>query len=202
MSASPPLPVPAGMGPFQIKGSIYQGLVGAARHAGVEGPWLAPLEPSTRAFASQIFLSSGWYDAFPIMPLTGALAERVGISFEQVVRRGAKRRVTEDLETVYRIELKRTSPAELAPRLARGFDRYFAFGRAEITESSSHAARAKMFGVPEYVASWYRLSTATFFEVVLAMAGATNVEVGWKEDADATVSGHRTRRFECSISWK
>lgn len=202
MSAPPPLPVAAGMGPFQIKGSIYQGLVAAARHGGVEAAWLASVDATSRIFASQIFLSSGWYDAFPVVPLTNALALEVGISFEQVVRRGAKRRVTEDLETVYRIELKRTSPSELAPRLARGFDRYFAFGRAEILESSSHAARAKMFGVPEYVASWYRLSTATFFEVVLAMAGATNVHVAWKEEPDAAVGGYPTRRFDCSISWK
>jgi hypothetical protein len=202
MSSSPPLPIAAGTGPFQIKGSIYQGLVAAARHVGVEQAFTAPLEPATRAFASQIFLSSGWYDAFPVVPLTEALAKQVGLSFAQVVRRGAKRRVTEDLETVYRIELKRSSPAELAPRLARGFDRYFAFGRAEIAESTSYAARAKMFGVPEYVAVWYKLSTATFFEVVLALAGATHVEVDWAEEADTAVGGHRTRRFECGISWK
>jgi hypothetical protein len=177
MSASLPPPVAAGTGPFRLKGSIYQGLVSAARHGGVEAAWLARLEPGTRAFASQIFLSSGWYDAFPVVPLTEALATEVGISFEQIVRRGAKRRVTEDLETVYRIELKRTSPAEVAPRLARGFERYFAFGRAEMGASSSHAAHAKMFGVPEYVAAWYRLSTATFFEVALAMAGASEVAV-------------------------
>lgn len=202
MTASLPLPVAAGTGPFQIKGSIYQGLVAAARHAGVEEAWLGAVEPGTRLFASQIFLSSGWYDAFPVVPLTEALARPFGISFAQAVRGGAKRRVTEDLETVYRIELKRTSPAELAPRLARGFDRYFAFGRAEIVESGSHVARARMFGVPEYVASWYRLSTATFFEVALGLAGASQVEVEWHEDGDAAVSGYPTRRFEYAIRWK
>lgn len=198
-----PLPTPAGSSPFRLKGSIYLGLVGSWRMIPGGGDAVKARcgDASLTQFAEQIFLASAWYDALPIVPLTQAMSAITGQSFTALVREGARQRVADDLNGVYRLLFRVASPEMVAPRLVRGFGKYFDFGRAETVRLESGRLTVDQHGVPRYLARWYESATATFFDVTLRHAGARDTTFGWTSRADAPVAGHDTVSLRCDIGW-
>ncbi|XXY51412.1 hypothetical protein WME91_09740 [Sorangium sp. So ce269] len=179
----PRLPVPPGQSAFRMKGSLYANLLlrvarevpdGAARLRA------ALPDPALVRFIDQIFLSSAWYDALPMVPLLATSAHLKGISFEQETSHAARLRVTEDINGVYRLIFRLASPDLVAPRLSRAFGKYLDFGRAESTTARPGEVTITARGMPEFLASWYVQASGAFFRVALELSGARDATVAWQ----------------------
>lgn len=176
----PGLPLPAGSSPFRIKGSIYAGALSrsARELPGGLGRLAVELgDPELRAFFGGIFLASAWYDALPVVPLSATLARVRGRELDDELTREARCRAMEDIRGVYRALLRAPSAEEVAPRLVRGFHRYFSFGHAENEEVRPGRLAVVAHGIPGYLARFYTVSAGEFCRVTLELAGGRDVRL-------------------------
>lgn len=201
----PTLPAPPGKSEFHVKGVVYAGIFSRlAQEPEAAAKLRAELaDPELHRFYDQLFLASGWYDVFPIVPLIAALARVRSISFDVAAAEGARIRVTEDLNSIYRSVLRGTRPDEVAKRLTRGFSRYLDFGRAEVTSSSAGAIEISTSEMPTFLLPWYMPVAGTFFRVALESAGARDVRVSWRAPED---DGRRRdillSRVHVALTWR
>jgi hypothetical protein len=179
----PALPVPPGTSGFHVKGTVYTGVLDRlAREppeavARIRGE-LA--DPALLAFYDQLFLASGWYDVFPVIPLLSAVAREKSVSLDQIASEGARERVTEDIRTIYRSVFRGASPDQVASRLVRGLARYLDFGRAEGESAGTGATEIVTHGMPAFLVPWYVPASGTFIRVALESAGAREVRIAWR----------------------
>src|SRR5579862_3088461 len=92
LALAPPatLPFAPGASPFRQKGNAFLGDFEyyAAKVPGGPGAVLAAIpDAPTRAFLSQRFVASEWYDAYPNVSMQLAAARLCGLSFEEHRRR-------------------------------------------------------------------------------------------------------------------
>lgn len=201
----PALPVPPGKSELHVKGVVYAGIFSRlAQEPGAAEKVRAELsDPDLRRFYDQLFLASGWYDVFPLVPLVAALARVRSVAFDVAAAEGARIRVTEDLSTIYRTVFRGARPEDVAPRLPRGLSRYLDFGRAEATCSSAGAIDISTREMPTFLLPWYMPVAGTFFKVALESAGARDVRVSWRApDADGQRRDIPLSRVQVALTWR
>ncbi|AKT38673.1 hypothetical protein [Chondromyces crocatus] len=201
----PTLPAAPGKSGFHIKGVVYSGIFGRlAQETGALERLREELNDQTLlGFFDQLFLASGWYDIFPIVPLFSAMARTRGVSFESASIEGTRARATEDLNSIYRSFYRGATPAQVALRLARGFGRYIDFGDATSTENADGTVEIATHKLPTFLLPWYMPSAATFCRIALELAGARDVRTFWRAPEDDGERGDISlASIQLSLSWR
>ncbi|EYF01206.1 hypothetical protein [Chondromyces apiculatus] len=201
----PTLPAPAGESGFHIKGVVYAGIFSriAQEPGGMDRLRAELSDQALLAFYDQLFLTSGWYDIFPVVPLFSGIARVGGISFEKATIEGTRARATEDLSTIHRPFYRGATPAQVASRLARGFARYIDFGQATTTEHADGTVEISIQEMPTFLLPWYMPSAATFCRIALEAAGAREVRTLWRAPEDGGYRGDvPLASLQLSLAWR
>jgi hypothetical protein len=182
---APQVTAPRAVAPFRTKGLVfrgaldfYEGLVpgGAAAVIAQATKW-NPSLPALAEFLSQSFVAGGWYDVFPILPLSRTAARLVGLTHRQITRDNAAWMARRDLHGVYKVVLQLASVEMVAMRLPRLSLRYFDFGSSSGAMVGPKRMSSQRIGIPSLLGEWFMQCTEGFVPVALALAGAKDVVV-------------------------
>src|SRR6185312_17279254 len=108
-----PSPPPFGESAFHVKGVIYLGtraFFDAQVPGGYAGLVSAIHDPALRAFFTQPFLASSWYDVLPVAPLIEIEARVMGLSLEDYLGRRTLFQADRDMGGVYKYLLRAAYP--------------------------------------------------------------------------------------------
>ena len=190
-------PYKLGEGPYRIKGVAFAGQREALEKSwrgGLSG-FLASVEgeaPELVPFLQQSFLASSFYDVFGLAAIAYHVAKRSGKPFAEMVRRGAGKQVTRDLEGVYRFILTAPSPDRALQRVVTVTNQYFDFAHITVDHASDGSARLARRAFPFLLATWYAPVAEGYFRAALETAGAERVEAR----ARVTPTGRREGPLE------
>jgi hypothetical protein len=190
--------------PFRAKGLVYLGAreYYAARLSGGCDAVRAHLEPELSTFFDQNFLSGGWYDAMPILPISVAAARASGKPHPKFVRENAEWMAKRDLRGIYKLIVTMASVETIAERLPDLSLRYLNFGRADGKMVGEKLFESNRYGIPAPLADWFVSATNGFVPVALGTAGATNVRIRVSPHAaDGHAHGVTLVRTKFEISW-
>jgi len=211
VSLPPTLPFPAGQGPFRIKGSVYAGV--KARYAkqypgGLDG--LAQLigDPDLETFCKQKFLSSGWYDYFPMLLLARARglyevkARGQKASYDDVVDSSASSHAEADLGGIYKILLKFMSPEAAMGRMPGVHRQYFDFGETTINRIEKGVSDLTISGWPDLAFPFYRSYATAFVHRLIVLSGGISPRAEWDPPIpDGERSGVRLVAARVRTTW-
>lgn len=187
LKTAPPLPVPPGRSPFQIKGNTYRGVVARAQSLprGLDGLCEKITDPEVRYFLRQPFLASSLYDLLPILPITFAFAELVGIPLDELVRSGTTAQAGYDARTIFRTVIEVRPIDEIPERLARIGARFYDSGTYSkenralpLTGSRTGKNEVTLLhaGMPSYVLPWYEPMIAAYTTAIAEFVSGRSVE--------------------------
>lgn len=199
------IPFPPGVSPFRQKGQVYQGnqdFYAERVSGGMSAVVRALPTEKLRAFFSQRFSASEWYDALPNVYLHQAAAKLRGVTFFEHGRHVGSWHARSRMTGLYGAMLKVLSNENVAlwiPRLAAV---YYAFGRLETRVTGARCVSFARTGVP---AALVRLQAAVMTgmgEETLQIAGAREVSVSLtRVEPDGTSSGYPLYRFGGEVMW-
>jgi hypothetical protein len=184
---APPLPVPPGESPFQLKGNTYRGLVHRARvlPRGIDTLCDRIEDKAVREFLRQPFLASGLYDLLPVLPICVAFADVLALPLDELVRTGTAAQASYDAKTIFRTVLEVRPIEEVPERLARLGSRFYDFGTVSqpsrpLLLTGSRTAKDQVSlvhaGVPSYVLPWYEPMIESYTAAVGEMMTGRSVE--------------------------
>jgi serine/threonine protein kinase len=187
LRTAPPLPVPPGQSPFQLKGNTYRGLVHRAQSLprGLDSLCAAITDPAVRYFLRQPFLASGVYDLLPIVPICFAFAELLSIPLDELVRSGTTAQASYDARTIFRTVIEVRPIDEIPERLARLGARFYDAGtyskeNRALPLTGSRTAKNEVTllhaGMPSYVLPWYEPMIAAYATALAELVSGRVVE--------------------------
>jgi len=185
-----PSPPPFGKSAFQVKGVIYLG-TRAFFDSQVQGGYAGLVEaiddPALRAFFTQPFLSSSWYDVLPVAPLIEIEAKVMGLSLEDYLSRRTVFQADRDMGGVYKFLLRAAYPELVAPRLGRLLSQVFDFGKSTVTAVGPAQFRYRFDGWPVVLHRWYKTAIDIYGRRAMTLAGARSLELVLSDLTDASV---------------
>ena len=168
---------------------------------GVEAT-LASLSPGDRAYAGQLFIESGWYDAFVLERLMRAVAAIKGETLRDFARAQAVVTARLDTSGIYRHSFRAASPEELTRRLPRGFNRYFEPMQAELDGIDGSCASYSLRRVPDALRDLAEGVTEGFCTGAMEAAGIAPPLFSWDPPTpDDPVGAAPTRRLPFRMLW-
>lgn len=189
---------------FRARGTLYLGArdyYDATIDGGAETVARA-LSPELSAFLSQIFVASAMYDALPILSLSRAAAEILGVPHMEVVRRNAAWLAERDIRGAYKVIFSVLKPSFVAARLPRLTLRYFDFGEADADVSEDGRCVARQGGIPAPLKTWFAAAVEGFVPVALRIAGAKSERVRFvRAVKDGEHAGVETYSLHFEFSW-
>ena len=195
----------SGKPPFRAKGLVFLGARDFyAEHVpgGCEAV-RASLPPDLGAFFDQQFLSGGWYDVMPILPISAAAGRVAKEPHPRIVRENARWLAKRDLRGIYKLVVSMASVEMVAERLPDLSLRYFDFGSADGKMVGTTAFESTRCGIPASLADWFMFATSGFVPVALESAGAKEVRVhAWPHVPDGHAHGVPLVRTRFEISWE
>ena len=173
---SPPLtsPFAPGASRFRQKGNAFLGdfvYFDTCVPGGAKAVLKNIADDATRAFLSQKFIASEWYDAFPNLTMQLTAARLRGISFEEH-RRKVGIYHAESMSGVYRALLRMVSNESVAtwgPRIAA---LYWDFGKTQTRVAGPKDVIFIRSGTPKALLQWCLWASTAFVESTLRIAGA------------------------------
>ena len=196
---------PPGKSPFHVKGVVYLGLreyFAEQILGGLEALTKEFPDDELRAFFAGQFLTGGWYDALPLLPILTAASQAKSISLPQVIREGSRFQARRDIRGIHRLLLKLVSPEHVVVRLPRVLPQYFDFCKAETTIVGRGHAESWLEGMPVPLIPWWRPAAETFTSTALTMAGAREVGAFWYEpEPMGEAHGVSVVRLRSRITW-
>jgi hypothetical protein len=199
-------PFAPGASPWCQKGNVYRSLFTNVDDY-VEGGSAAVLarieDAEVRAFLSQPFAASGWYDIFPMITMIVQVARLRGVPYFTAVSDLSRKMAEADLSGLYRALLRVVSPGLLAPRLPRIQAQYLNFGSLEVLSSGQKDCEVVRRDHPHLLVHWYVAVVHGFLPCVLQFAGATNVRVRWSppEPEGVDEAGFERVALRFGIHW-
>jgi len=167
-------PYSPGTSPFQIKGNAYQGHLDYTKDeipGGVEKMMTLLPSDALREFFGQRFLTSSFYDVFPLAIAGVACGKMAGTSFLDFVRRRASWQAEADLNGVYKALLHFASARLVIGRLPQMAKMIFNFGQVSCEVNEKGRSVMAWSGLPEPLGPWYGAVTEGYTEAVI---GRTN----------------------------
>ena len=149
----------------------------------------------TRAFLSQRFLASEWYDAFPNIAMQLSAARLLGLTFEEHRRRVGGFHANA-LNGIYRALLRVVSNENVAIWGPRAMALYWDFGKTETRVVGDRHVVAVRRGVPKALARWLVWATIGFADATLRLSGASQTTTTVGEVRD---DGQRAGLELCSV---
>ena len=182
----------SGAPPFRAKG---RGFTSTLRYASKRVPGGVEalhrrLDPADRAYIGQLFIESGWYDAFVLERVMRAVAELQDQSLRDFARDSAIQTAHRDLSGAYRHSFRAGSAGEMAARLPRGFNRYFEPMHAVVLGVEPTTATYELRRVPERLRELAEGVTEGFCTGAMGLAGVPPPLFSW----DPPVPGEREGR--------
>jgi hypothetical protein len=163
----------------------------------------ALLSPSVAEFFDQSFLSGGWYDVMPVLPIAAAAARISGKSLARIVRDNAEWLAKRDLQGIYRFIVAVASVEMVVERLPALSLRYFDFGNADGRMVGDRCFESQRSGIPAPLAEWFMAAAAGFIPVALTSAGARDVHVrASPPEPDGHAHGVALTRTKFEIRWE
>jgi hypothetical protein len=176
------LPFATGSSPFHMKGNAYRNakLFHERVVPGGIAAVAAALETEAlKEFYQQRFLASTWYDALPILIITGTAARLRGQDGALFLSESARQMADSDLGGVYKLLLSIASPETALARMSRVQRQYFDFGDVRLTASGDGFADTYIGGMPALMASYYRVVSTEFVHRLLTLSGARDPAATW-----------------------
>jgi hypothetical protein len=181
LDESRPLPFAPGSGPFRIKGDTYNGhLEYVTKHVpgGVEAMLAGFKDPRLVTFFQQRFLASSRYDIIPLVSAGYVCGRLTGKTFAEFVRMRSQYQANRDLNGLYRMLLKLSSPASMLKRLPALLAQYLDFvGPTVETPVATSCSRLRGGPMPLMLVPWFRVVNEVYLHVNLSAAGAKAVTV-------------------------
>jgi hypothetical protein len=174
----PPLPCAPGASPFHVKGLAYRGLVRAAASlpGGLDALCEALDDARLRDFVRQPFLASGWYDLLPVLPITMAMAEMVGVPFLALVRTGTIAQVRYDALKIFHRMFDGAMVEDIPSRMPRFNAQYLDFGKTVVTQPEPRLIVVRFEGAPAYSSAWQGTMMSAYTEETARLTGGQGVE--------------------------
>lgn len=193
------LPFPPGQSPFLIKGSYYKEL--QDRLVDWEGIMKAVGDDAVRAFGTQRFLASEWYDYLPVIFMARGLGQYLEVPADQAISDQAIKNARRQLSGIYKFVLSFASPAMGMRRMRNVYRQIYNFGRCEIEVTENNAV-ASYHEWPAMMAWVYQVTTDAWVGTLLNIAGATNIKRIWAPPVpDGTRDGVSLVRLEVQTTW-
>lgn len=167
-------------GGFQVKGVACAGALAFAEKVGLDAV-RAAMPDATRGRLEPFYVASGWYDVEVLADLMAATARVSGIHESQLIRKQAAHAARGDVEGIYRHSLRAGSLTEMARRLPRAFNRYFAPSQATLVAVDDDGFEARLAPVPLAREGFFVAMNEGFVAGALETAGAERVRFTWPE---------------------
>jgi hypothetical protein len=160
-------------------------------------------DPAARAFLSQRFRASEWYDAFPGVMLEATAARLRGLPFEQHRRQTGTWHAARATRGVYSALFKLVSSESVALWAPRISSMYFEFGKAETRVVGPSAVDGWWRGLPCELAQSVAYASAGFCTEALRRTGAHDPVVTLHEvEADGMSHGREVVRVRLRMRWR
>jgi hypothetical protein len=183
------LPFPVGEAPFRIKGNAYRGhldfvdqeLPGGRKAQAEAFRALHPVHGEQWVtYFEQTFLSSGWYDAYPLAVAGIACGRVLGESFLEFAYRRTELQARADIRGVYKFLLKFVSARQIAMRVPGLVARYFDFGEVHSRAEDATTIHTELSAIPTDLWPWISSLVSAYISTVIEITGkaAPRVEVG------------------------
>lgn len=186
MLPSIPPVVPAGASfalgesPFRTKGQLYLGtqtFFDEHLQGGVQEFYDDIADPELKAFISQRFLPSGFYDIMPVPALIAYEARALRMDLPTYLRHRTRWQVQRDVTGVHKWLLKLASPKMVATRLPKVMTQMFDFASPEVVVATDGEVVVHLEPLPVVLNDWLLNAVGVYAENVLKLAGATFVDV-------------------------
>ena len=166
--------------PFRVKGVLYLGTLSYFENnvpGGAAGLLESIKEPALRAFLSQHFMASSWYEVMNVPALIEAEALRVGATVPVYLEGRTRWQAQKDTAGVYSFLLKMVPPSLAMDRLPRIMTQMFSFGRPDAKKVEKGHVVVEIGGIPAALAPWLETALAVYTRTVLAACGTTTQSV-------------------------
>jgi hypothetical protein len=196
-------PVPPGESPFHVKGLAYLGHLDwiDGHFPGGRAGFLALLSPTMRAFFGQTFLAISQVDFLPLASAGQVCARALGMNFVDFIEMRSRHQATLDIQGVYRMLLKLTSPKLVAVRLPKMMSKYFDFGTSRsLSEESFHVA-FEVAAIPELLVEWFLGCYTGYVEVVIGAAGGSLPTLDITTAPADKLHGFAACKLVCTMRW-
>jgi hypothetical protein len=188
-----PPPFPPGQSPFHIKGQFYIQAMRALQR--IDKPLDALLPEDLRAFCSQVFLASQWYDVLPFPRLAMIEAGARDCDVRELTRQQAHRAAEHGLKGVYRLFLPLVVPQQIAmrslgTRMVSAIKQFYDFGPAAVIEpSGSHTLTIERCEVPLCMIEWWSINATGYAEKALTLAGVKQPTLTYRYEETGLAHG-------------
>jgi hypothetical protein len=202
-SNAPDAPFAPGLSPFQVKGTLWMGFRGYADEHVVGGAakLAESLSPVCAEFFMQLFVAPGWYDIFPIVEISRAMAAQRGLTASEQSRQTGCWHGEQDLKGIYKTLLKQATPQAICRRYPSLYSQLYNFGRVEATVEDD-SVKSCVHGMPEAVADWWMPATEGYLQPILVAAGALRAKTTWRAlIPDGESHGVRLVRVPSVTTW-
>jgi len=173
-------PFAIGEAPFRIKGNAYRGHLdfvekhlsgGLAAQAEAFRTLSSEHGEAWAEYFEQTFMSSAWYDTYPLAVAGIACGLVEGESFLEFAYRRACVQARQDIRGIYKWLLKFVSAKQIALRVPGLVGRYFDFGRVECSAEDAITIRTDFSGVPSALWPWVAQLVSAYITTVIEITG-------------------------------
>lgn len=197
-------PFPPGQSPFRVKGTLWMGVRAYVEQhvVGGSGRLDEALARDHAEFFAQLFVAAGWYDLFPMLAVSPAIARLRGVAPLDQVRHTAAWHGEHDLKRVYKTMLQQSSPQAICRRFASIYSQLYNFGRVEVGREEAKRVESVVHGMPEPLTEWWTTATEAYLVPILTSAGARNPRMVFRSPvADGESHGVRLVRVASQTIW-
>lgn len=193
-----------GESPFHAKGVLYlgtQSFFEANMIGGLAAFAREIADPELRAFITQKFLASSWYDVMPVPALIAAEARALRMPLEAYLLHRTRWQAKKDLGGVYAWVLRLASAEAVVEKLPRVFAQMFDFATIEVSTVEGRHAKFEMTGIPEPLFNWLDTVLGVYADTALKLAGARKVESAVAADPLTERAGVPIIRVRLEVAW-
>jgi hypothetical protein len=193
-----------GESPFHVKGVLYLGTQSffESNMKGGVATFAADIADSElRAFITQKFLPSSWYDVMPVPALIAAEARALRMPLEAYLLHRTRWQAKKDLGGVHGWVLKVASPELVVERLPRVFVQMFDFASIESSSVEMRHAKMDLKGVPQPLVPWLETALGVYADTALKLAGAKKVESAFAAEPVSERAGVPIVKIRLEVAW-
>jgi hypothetical protein len=200
------VPFEAGDSPFRCKGVSYVDSIAYYNEhvpGGWEGLTASIEEPRLKAYLSQRFLASTWYDVFPFVTAHRVSSIAAGQPYLDFIRRLAAWTIDRQFRGIYRVFLKIGRPDAVVRSLPDIAAKYYDFLRVDVKQIGPGHYETRAGGLPTVVAPSYQVASEVAVIKALEIAGARNIRHRWMPaERDGEAHGLPLVRVRREIRWE
>jgi len=166
-------PFDPGASPFRIKGNAYRGHLEYVRQelTGGEDAMLAALPAAQRAFWSQSFLPTSYYDIHPLVASAAPCARLARTDTQTFLETRTRWQARYDVRGAYGFFARMLGRLTLASLVPRAIGLYFEFVRPEVLRDGD-SVLVQMHGIPLPIAGWFATMFSSYADELFVLQDA------------------------------